>query len=125
MSTNAQNPATNPKVYLDSTQTPSAADLGAARDATLTSADTSATSAAQSLNQVQQARLTQLSRNAATLKAKYGATDPRVVTAEAAVTARKATVARTSALSQQLGAPRSRPRFQPPARGQSDRFSGR
>jgi hypothetical protein len=105
MSTNAQNPATNAQVNATTTQTPSPADLNAALDATLTPADTSSTNAAESLNQVQQARLTQLSRNAATLKAKYGATDPRVVAAEATVTARKATVARVSALSQQASTP--------------------
>jgi len=105
MSTNEQNPGTSSQVYATTTQTPSPADLSAARDAALTSADTSATGAAQSLNQVQQARLAQLSRTAATLKAKYSATDPRVVAAEAAVTARTATVARTSALNQQASTP--------------------
>jgi hypothetical protein len=105
MSTNEQNPGTSSQVYATTTQTPSPADLSAARDAALTSADTSATGAAQSLNQVQQARLAQLSRTAATLKAKYGATDPRVVASEAAVTARTATVARVSALSQQASTP--------------------
>jgi hypothetical protein len=105
MSTNAQNPGTNAPVNSATTQTPSPAELNAALTSALTSADTSATNAAQNLNLVQQARLTQLSRTAATLKAKYGATDPRVVTAEAAVTARKATVARTSALSQQAATP--------------------
>jgi hypothetical protein len=105
MSTNEQNPGTSSQAYATTTQTPSPADLNAALNASLSSADTSSINAAESLSQVQQARLTQLSRTAATLKARYGATDPRVVTAEAAVTARKATVARVSALSQQASTP--------------------
>jgi hypothetical protein len=105
MSTNAQNPETNAQVNSATTQTPSPAELDAALTSALASADTTATNAAQNLNLVQQARLTQLSRTAVTLKAKYGAKDPRVVSAESAVTARKATVARTSALSQQAATP--------------------
>ena len=43
----------------------------------------------------QQARLSQLTRTAAALQAKFGATDSRTVAAPAAVTAQSATVSRT------------------------------
>jgi hypothetical protein len=105
MSTEAQNPEDSAAVNLGTAKAPSPAELNAALTSALSSADTAATNAAQNLNQVQKARLAQLSRTAATLKAKYGATDPRVVSAESAVTARKATVARVSALSQQAATP--------------------
>ncbi len=55
----------------------------------------------QNLKLVHQARLSQLTRTAAALNAKYGATDSRTVAAEAAVTAQSAAVSRIAVASQQ------------------------
>ena len=70
----------------------------------LTSADTTATQSVQNLKLVQQARLSLLTRTAASLTAKYGASDPRAISAQAAVTATTATVARVSMVHQQIAA---------------------
>ena len=70
---------------------------------TLASADTSAAQGIQALQQVHQARLSLLTRTAATLQAQYGADDPRVKAAQTAVTATTATVGRIAMVSQQLG----------------------
>jgi hypothetical protein len=70
----------------------------------LSSADTSAAQGIQVLQQVHQARLSLLTRTAATLQAQYGADDPRVKAAQTAVTATTATVGRIAMVSQQLGA---------------------
>lgn len=59
----------------------------------------------QNLHLVHQARLSHMSRTAASLKAKYGANDPRVVAAEAAASATTSTAARISMVSQQLTTP--------------------
>ena len=67
-----------------------AANISAAREQireAINSADVVANERIQSLQQVHQARLSQATRVAAALKAQYGANDPRVQTAEAAVTA--------------------------------------
>jgi hypothetical protein len=72
---------------------------------TLTSADTSAAQGIQVLQQVHQARLSLLTRTAASLKAQYGAEDPRVKAAQTAVTATTETVGRIALVSQQLSAP--------------------
>lgn len=69
---------------------------------TLAAADAAATQGVQSLKLVQQARLTQLTRTAASLTAKYGASDPRTVSAQAAVAATAATASRVAMLYQQL-----------------------
>jgi hypothetical protein len=70
---------------------------------TLASADTSAAQGIQALQQVHQARLSLLTRTAATLQAQYGADDPRAKAAQTAVTATTATVGRIAMVSQQLG----------------------
>ena len=58
----------------------------------LTSADTNVAQGVQALQQVHKARLSLLTRTAATLQAQYGADDPRVKAAQTAVTATTATV---------------------------------
>jgi hypothetical protein len=70
--------------------------------ATLSSVDTNATRGIQTLQQVHQARLSLLTRTAATLKARYGAEDLRSKAAQTAVTATTATVGRIAMVSQQL-----------------------
>jgi hypothetical protein len=70
---------------------------------TLAAADTSAAQGIQALQQVHQARLSLLTRTAATLQAQYGADDPRVKAAQTAVIATTATVGRIAMVSQQLG----------------------
>jgi hypothetical protein len=69
---------------------------------TLTSADSSAIQTVQNLKLVHQARLSQLTRTAASLTAQYGAGDPSVVAAEAAVKAGNARVRRIALVHQQL-----------------------
>jgi hypothetical protein len=70
----------------------------------LASADTNVAQGVQVLQQVHKARLSLLTRTAATLQAQYGADDPRVKAAQAAVTATTATVGRIAAVSKQLAA---------------------
>lgn len=70
--------------------------------ATLQSADGSAAQGVQMLQQVHQARLSLLTRTAANLKKQYGADDPRVKAAQAAVTATTATVNRVAMAGRQL-----------------------
>lgn len=101
MSTNPE----NPQVNLGATQAPSPSEATAALNTALASADSAATSGVQNLQLVHQARLSQLSRTAAALKAQYGAADPRVIRAEAAVTARASIVAHVTALNQQVATP--------------------
>jgi hypothetical protein len=72
---------------------------------TLTAADSSAAQGIQALRQVHQARLSLLTRTAATLKSQYGAEDPRVKAAQTAVTATTETVGRIALVSQQLSTP--------------------
>ena len=76
------------------TDTPNASQLGAEITTSLATADTTAAQRIQSLQWVQQARVSQLTRTAAALKAQYGASDPGVVAAEAAVAATQLTAAR-------------------------------
>jgi hypothetical protein len=68
----------------------------------LASADANAAQSVHSLQQVHQARLSLLTRAAASLKTQYGADDPRVRAAQSAVTATTATVGRISLVNQQL-----------------------
>ncbi len=79
--------------------------LNAQISAGLATADGTATAAILNLGQIYQARLTQLSRTAASLKAQYGASDPRVIAAQASVTATTATVARLAMVKQQMATP--------------------
>jgi hypothetical protein len=74
-------------------------------NSSLSSADTASTQTVQNLKLVKQARLSQLTRTAAALKAKYGAGNASVVAAEAAVSSGKATVSRISAVHQQIATP--------------------
>jgi hypothetical protein len=68
---------------------------------TLTTADAAATQGVQNMKLVHQARLTQLTRTAASLTAKYGASDPRTLRAQSAVAGASATVARVAMVYQQ------------------------
>lgn len=68
----------------------------------LASADSTAAERVQNLQWVHQARVSQLARTAASLKAQYGADNPEVKAAEAAVAAANVTVARVSIAHQQL-----------------------
>jgi hypothetical protein len=97
MSTPSQNPS--------APTPPSASQLSAAVNTALSSADTSAATSVQTLQQVHQARLSQLTRAAATLTAKFGASDPRTVAAQAAATAETNLVAQVSVASQQASTP--------------------
>jgi len=71
----------------------------------INSADTVASERIQGLQQVHQARLAQATRVAAALKAQYGGDDPRVQTAEAAVTAMRTAVSRVTILREQMVTP--------------------
>jgi hypothetical protein len=84
---------------------PSAAQFTAALTSALANADASAVTATSTLKLVHQARVSQLTRTAAALKAQYGASDARTVKAEAALTAANATVARLAVASQQASTP--------------------
>jgi len=70
----------------------------------LSAADTTASQRVQNLSLVHQARLTQLTRTAASITARYGAGSPQAAAAEAKVTASKATIARVATVSQQVSA---------------------
>ena len=74
--------------------TPDASQLGPEITAALGTADTTAAQRIQDLQWVHQARVSQLTRTAAALKAQYGANDPGVKSAEAAVAAGNLTAAR-------------------------------
>lgn len=71
----------------------------------LTSADDGASQTILNLNLVHKARLSQLTRTAVALKAQYGADNAIVKEAEAAVASRKVTVARITAVHQQIATP--------------------
>jgi hypothetical protein len=88
-----------------STTQSSAAQFTAALTTTLAQADSSSSATTANLKLVHQAKLSQLARTAAALKAQYGASDSRTVAAEAAVTAGNATVARLGVASQQTATP--------------------
>jgi hypothetical protein len=68
----------------------------------IASADSTAAQRVQNLQWVHQARASQLSRTASTLKAQYGADDPGVKAAEAAATAATTNAARVGMVHQQL-----------------------
>jgi hypothetical protein len=74
--------------------TPDASQLGAEITTSLATADATAAQRIQDLQWVHQARVSQLTRTAAALKAQYGATDPGVVAAEAALSATQLTASR-------------------------------
>lgn len=83
----------------------SAAQFTAALSSALADADATTAAATQNLKLVHQAKLSQLTRTAAALKAQYGASDARTVAAQAAVTAGNAAVARIGIASQQAATP--------------------
>jgi len=96
----------------DSTQTSSAStesfnfeSITTSLASALSSADSDAAQRMQTLTLVRQARLAQLSRTAASLKAQFGSKDPGVINAEAAVTAETNTVARLTVARQELTTP--------------------
>src|SRR5438045_3856789 len=84
---------------------PDMSDIGNQVTSTLASADNIAAQRVQTLKWVHQARAAQLSRTAVTLKAEYGANDPGVKSAEAAVAAANADVARVAVVHQQITTP--------------------
>lgn len=90
-----------------STDTPKAspAQLGAAVTTALGTADAGGSQTIHNLTLVHSARLSQLKRTAATLKQQYGASDPSVKAAEAAVETGTARVARLAAIHQQAATP--------------------
>jgi len=89
------------------TTTGSTADSSSADQlkSALANADTTAAQGIQNLQSVHQARLAQANRTVAALTAQYGADDPRVKTAQAAVAARTTTIGRISMAQQQFAAP--------------------
>jgi hypothetical protein len=96
-----QNPDANQNV----SQSMTPEELKAQITSGLTAADGVATQSVADLKLVHQARLSQLTRTAAALTAKYGAGDPRAKSAQAAVNATTATVSRVSMLHQQTATP--------------------
>jgi hypothetical protein len=76
------------------TGAPETSQLGVEIATALATADTTATQRIQELQQVHQARVSQLTRTAAALKALYGANDPAAKAAEANVAAETLTAAR-------------------------------
>jgi len=97
MSTPSQNPA-NPT-------TPSADQFSSAVNTALAGADANASTAVANLKLVHQARVSQLSRAAVALNAKFGAGDARTVAAQKALTAQTNIVAQVSVASQQAATP--------------------
>ena len=85
--------------------TPSAGQFSSAVNGALAGADTNASTAVSELKLVHQARVSLLTRSAAALKAKFGASDPRTVAAQKALTAETNIVAKVSAASQQAATP--------------------
>src|SRR5580698_1463223 len=74
-------------------------------DSAFSGADAAAIDGAGNLQLVHQGRVSRLTRTAASLESRYGATDPRVVSAQAAVNAGMTTVARISMTNQQIATP--------------------
>lgn len=74
------------------------AQLDSAVSTTLTAADGVAASRMQSLNQVHQARLSQLTRTATSLTAQYGSNAPQSLAAQAVVTSTQVAAARVAML---------------------------
>ena len=91
---------------MDTTQNPDpASTVSQIRESitsALSSADSSASDTVQNLQLVQQARLSGLTRTAATVKAKYGADSPQAKQAEAAVTGTTNLISRVAVVNQQL-----------------------
>jgi hypothetical protein len=73
--------------------------------ATLTTADATSGNRIQNLNLVHQARVSRLTRSAATASAQYGATSTQATAAQAAVTAAQASAARIELVHQQVTTP--------------------
>ena len=87
------------------TGTPDPSQAAEQLKTTLSTADNSVNQGIQNLGLVHQARLSQATRTVAALTAQYGASDPRVQAAQAAVTATKTTIARVAMVRQQAAAP--------------------
>jgi hypothetical protein len=85
-----------------SSGTPAAGQIGESINSVLSSADAAAAQSVQALSLIHQARVTQLTRTAANLKAQFGANDAGVKSAEAAVTASASTAARVAMVHQEL-----------------------
>ena len=81
---------------------PTVAEINNTVASELSTADSTATQGVQILSSINQARLAQKTRTAASITARYGAGSPQAVAAEAAVTASKATVARVAVINQQV-----------------------
>jgi hypothetical protein len=86
------------------TTSPTVAEINNTVASELTTADSTAAQGVQILSNINQARLAQRTRTAASVTARYGAGSPQAVAAEAAVTASKATVARVAVINQQVSA---------------------
>src|ERR1700724_1107929 len=95
--------ATDPKDTGAGVSDPS--ELGKQVTAGLASADNIAAQRVQTLMWVHQARAAQLSRTVAGLTAQYGADDPGVISAEAAVAAANTDIARAAVVHQQVTTP--------------------
>lgn len=87
-----------------STTPPTVAEINNSVASELGTADSTATQAVQLLSNINNARLAQQTRAAASATARFGASSPQAVAAEAAVTASKATVVRVAILNQQVSA---------------------
>jgi hypothetical protein len=87
------------------TDAPDASQLGAEISTALTTADTTAAQRILELQRVRQARVAQLTRTAAALKAQYGASDSSVKAAEANVAAATLTSARIGMAQRQAATP--------------------
>jgi hypothetical protein len=95
-------PSQNPDTTHDTSQSMTPEQLQAEITSGLTTADGAATQGISDLKLVHQARVSQLTRTAASLTAKLGAGDPLAQAAQAALAAEKATVARVSMVHQQV-----------------------
>jgi len=87
------------------TDTPDASQLGAEISTALTTADTTAVQRVLELQRVRRARVAQLTRTAAALKAQYGASDAGVKAADANVAAATLTAARIGLAQRQAATP--------------------
>ena len=85
-----------------STTSPTVAEINNSVASELSTADSTATQAVQILSNINNARLAQQTRAAASITARFGASSPQAVAAEAVVTASKATVARVAIINQQV-----------------------
>lgn len=87
------------------TEAPDASQLGAEISTALATADTTGAQRILGLQRVRQARVAQLTRSAAALKAQYGASDARVKAAEANLAAATLTAARIGMAQRQAATP--------------------